>query len=723
MKLTERLRNSVRSLAAGNTQKPEFERELGVSGDFTALYNREEQRKDKVTVEDYRKMLDNDGTVEAIYNLITWTIKSANYKFEAKDGGTKELQLVEDNFLRAPHEGGMSTPFDLVLGDMLRAIAEGFRLYERVWKLQDGKVMYKKLAPRDASTVKLKRDDNGGFDGAHQEVWNGTTRIDVNIPVERCFLFTYSKEREFLYGRSAFRSAYYHYDRKHKLYYLQQLGGEVAAVPGKKLTVPDAVLENEAKRDAAMGAVQDFGGIDSAILLGQGWTLEEYKSTPIDLQKAIDHHDTLIARSILAQFLVLAGSSTGSYSLGESDKENFLRAIGGVMKQIEWHINTFVIPDLIRYNFANGKTPVFTFEDLDQTKKERLGKAFEMLLSSSTESIPEDVIKGIVKEVATDLGFDTEKMNLELPEAKPVDPPSDNNQDNQDPDNSDEVISNSDDSDSIDLADDQYERALTDAEKRVNLSELSRKMQTSEERLKQDVAAFFATTKDETVKKLTKLLEKGDLAKVDSFELPSFKPYKKLLSEAMMEQYLLGKRSAADEVSIKIPQTPSKSRQYLNTQVAAIIDKQVSDLTFKVKAEITKELRTARLDDERELGISEVMARIAGVFTTFVDSSVQTGLAVSLVGALNLGRQDSFAASNDIDRMQYSAILDGRTTSMCKALDDSVVTYEEYLATPWKPPVHFNCRSIWVSILKDDSFKPDFRPIPARPGGQSAPLI
>lgn len=722
MKLTERLSRTVRSLANGQPKKPELERELGVSGDFTALYNREEQRKDAVTVEDYRKMLDNDGTVEAIYNLITWSIKAANYKFEAKDGGTKELQLVEDNFLRAPHEGGMSTPFDLVLGDMLRALSEGFRLYERVWKLEGGQVMYKKLAPRDASTVTLKRDENGGFDGARQQVWNGTNRIDVTIPVERCFLFTYAKERDFLYGRSAFRSAYYHYDRKHKLYYLQQLGGEVAAVPGKKLTVPEAVMNNEAKRDAALGAVQDFGGIDSAILLGPDWSLEEYKSTPVDLQKAIDHHDTLIARSILAQFLVLAGSSTGSYSLGESDKENFLRALTGVMKQIEWHVNTFLIPDLIRYNFADGKCPIFKFEDLDQSKKDRLGKAFDTLLSSSSDSIPGDVIKGIVTEVATDLGFDVEEMNLELPGTEPVDPKDPPQPPSDGDGNDDQAISNSDDSDSKNLADDQYERELTDAEKRVNLSELGRKMKTADERLRADTAAFFDGMKDETVKKLTKLLEKGDMKALDSFELPSFKPYKKLLEHAMMEQYLLGKRSAADEVGIKIPQTPSKSRQYMSTQVKTIVDKQTADLSFKVKAEVTKELRTARLS-ERELGISDVMARVAAAFGAFVSNPVETGIAVSLVGALNLGRQDSFAASNGIDRMQYSAILDGRTTAMCKALDDSVVTYEEYLSTPWKPPVHFNCRSIWVAILKDDSFKPDFRPIPAKPGGQSAPAL
>ena len=117
------------------------------------------------------------------------------------------------------------------------------------------------------------------------------------------------------------------------------------------------------------------------------------------------------------------------------------------------------------------------------------------------------------------------------------------------------------------------------------------------------------------------------------------------------------------------------------------------------------------------------MARLAVAFTSFLNSSVGLGIGVSLAGSLNLGRGDSFGASDDIDRMQYSAILDNRTTAMCTSLDSSVVTYEEYLATVWIPPVHFNCRSIWVAILKDDDFKPAYRAIPKAPGGYAEPQL
>lgn len=697
MNLFDRIRGTRR--LAEQQQKPEVGVETGVSGDFTSLYNKEEARSDTVTIADYKKMLDNDGTVEAIYNMITWPIKGADFHFDVEAGGDAELQLVEDNFMLPQHKGGMSMSFDILLGDMLRAIAEGFRLYEKVWQLQDGKYVYRKIAPRNSETITLKRDSHGGFDGAAQRTWNGSEYIDVTIPLNRSFLYTYGKDRSFLYGRSAFKSAHYHYDRKHKLYYLEQLGAQTGAVPPRKLKVPAAVANNQSKLDAAEAAADNFG-VMQRITLPDGYDLEEYKTTPMDLTKSIDHQDSLIARSVLAQFLVLGQQGTGSYSLSKDQSSLFIEALQGTMKQIEHHINSYLIPDLINYNFGSGRYPEFHFEDLDKTKKSILGEAFKTILSR--DDIPGYVIEGIAQQMADELGIETENVVS-----------SD--------DGKTEKTDASEHLGSVQLAE-TFSRQLTDAEKRVNLSDLVKKTQTAEERLLAETSAFFLSVKDDATSRLRKLLEKGDYAGLKTFKLGSFAPYRKALETAMMEQYLYGKRTAADEVGGKIPQTPSKSRTYVTQQAKAVADKQEADLLFIVKNEATKELRSLNLDD-RQLSISDVLARIAAAVITFTEKNVEPGIAVSLFGSLNLGRGDSFGASDDIDRMQYSAILDNRTSPMCRDLDNSVVTYESYRATQWVPPCHFRCRSIWVAILKDDAFKPDYQPIPAAPGGHSAPQL
>jgi hypothetical protein len=729
LNLFDRLRSGARSFASPAKPAPQ-QAEIGIAGDFNAFYNKEEFRSDTIRIEDYRRMLDNDGTVEAVYNLMTLPIMASGYHFEV-DGkaekltkGAKELQLVQDNFSLPPHQGGMSLPFELLIGDMLRGIAEGFRLYEKVWTLSNGKIVYKKLAPRDASTVHLQRDENGGFAGAFQRAWNGTEYVEIEIPIDRCFLFTYAKWRSFLYGRSAFKSAYYHYDRKHKLYYLQQLGAQTAAVPPRKLGVPDSIMNNADKLAEAEAAADNFG-VMQRITLPEGFTLDEYKTSPKGLTEDINHHDALIARSLMAQFIVLGQQGKGSFALSKDQTDLFTQALQGTMRQIEHHINAFLIPDLIDFNFGTGIYPEFKFEEIDNTRKDLLNEAFKAILTRA--DMPGYAIQNIVDQVAMELGFEATAEQLAADQAKAkadakaaaaagTDPTA--KQDPQKP----APKKNADGVEEVRLSD-GYFRSLTDAEQRVNLSGLTKQSQSAEDKLKQVASDFYSTLKDDTVKRLTTLLNKGDLAGLKQFQLGSFQSYRKALEEAMMAQYLYGKRIAADEITGKIPQTPAKSRQYITTQAAAVADKQANDLAFLVKNEATKELRKANLADTKNLGVTDIMARIASLFGLFTDSNVGTGIGVSLAGSLNLGRNDSFAASDDIDRMQYSAILDNRTTQICKDLDGSVVSYEEYAATKWIPPCHFGCRSIWVAILKDDSFKPEFRPIPARPGGITEPQL
>jgi len=101
----------------------------------------------------------------------------------------------------------MSTPLPFILSDMTRAIFEGFRLYEKVAQVIEegdykGKIGWRKLAPRDATTVALRADEYGGFMGAHQTCTFGDKTVNINIPSEKCILYTFQKEKHWLYGES-----------------------------------------------------------------------------------------------------------------------------------------------------------------------------------------------------------------------------------------------------------------------------------------------------------------------------------------------------------------------------------------------------------------------------------------------------------------------------------------------------------------------------------------
>ena len=63
--------------------------------------------------------------------------------------------------------------------------------------------------------------------------------------------------------------------------------------------------------------------------------------------------------------------------------------------------------------------------------------------------------------------------------------------------------------------------------------------------------------------------------------------------------------------------------------------------------------------------------------------------------------------------MQYSAILDDRTTDRCLSLDGRIVKPWSVAFYEYSPPQHYNCRSVWVEILEDEEFKPSIWGIPA----------
>ncbi len=195
-----------------------------------------EVRVDKLEVKDYVAARQNDDTLASLYNILTLPILASGSEIEADEADTdgEQADFIKKALLSPVHKGGMEIPMPIILADMLRGVLEGFRLFEKVYKInQDGRIIYKKLASRDSQTIMLKRGKDGGYDGAQQRTNYQGDSIDVVIPAWKTFLYTYGKDKNFLYGESAFKPAMYHYNMVHKLYYLANLSAQTGAVPPK----------------------------------------------------------------------------------------------------------------------------------------------------------------------------------------------------------------------------------------------------------------------------------------------------------------------------------------------------------------------------------------------------------------------------------------------------------------------------------------------------------
>ena len=392
--------------------------ELGVRSESTIGTYQEEERPDSLTIDNYIAMQDNDGTIRAITRLFSMPIQSTPIKILPGNNDKGERDFIEAVFMGPQYSGGMSTPLPFVIADMTRAIFEGFRLYEKVPQIiENGKhkglIGWKKLAPRDSNTVKLRADDKGGFLGCHQTATFGTRSVDVDIPPEKCVLFTFQKERHNLYGESILKAAYYHYDKKHKLYYLAHKKAEIDAVGLKILKIGKPLSEQEVSK--AETAVEQIG-VNSRVTLPAGFELEINRSpTGYDVLKLIEHHDTQMSLSTLTQAIQMGTKSTYNYTYGkgyEIQTTFIVQMLQSVMKSMEDTLNEWAVAPLIDWNFNSGSYPKIKLMPLKDTTQQFLMSIFESLIRKDPASyVTPAFASKLADEVAAILGLEVKTEN------------------------------------------------------------------------------------------------------------------------------------------------------------------------------------------------------------------------------------------------------------------------------------------------------------------------
>lgn len=392
--------------------------EIGVRTSTTIGSYEEEENPDKISIDRYIQMQDTDGTVRAITRLFAMPIQSTSIKIIQGENDKGEKDFIETVFTKPEFVGGMSTPISFVIADMTRAIFEGFRVFEKVPHIikkgkYKGKIGWRKLATRDSSTIDLRVDENGGFNGAHQQAFFGSKSVSVDIPKEKCVLFTFQKERHPLYGESILKTAYYHFDKKHKLYYLAHKKAEIDAVGLKILKILKPTNDSDiADAEEAVDSI----GVNSRITLPSGYELDidRAPSGGYDVLKLIEHHDQQICLSTLTQAMSLGTKSTYAYPYGggyDAQSLYIVQMLQSVMTSMEDTINQWAIPQLIDWNFGSESYPKIKLMPIKEESKDALIKIFQSIISKKVESINPAFLNSLTIEVAKTLGLDLKQID------------------------------------------------------------------------------------------------------------------------------------------------------------------------------------------------------------------------------------------------------------------------------------------------------------------------
>jgi SPP1 gp7 family putative phage head morphogenesis protein len=88
-----------------------------------------------------------------------------------------------------------------------------------------------------------------------------------------------------------------------------------------------------------------------------------------------------------------------------------------------------------------------------------------------------------------------------------------------------------------------------------------------------------------------------------------------------------------------------------------------------------------------------------------LDYHAETVFRTNMMSAYNEGRREIYSdpdVAGYFPALEYTAIMDGRTTEICASLDGSIYLADDPVWDTIWPPNHFNCRSTVVTINKYD---------------------
>lgn len=452
-------------MARTRSSKPQNPmQEIGVASDYVkqGYLKMDEfipQLRGTKAIKKYREMRDNDPIVGSIMTAMDMIIRAIETKFvPPEDKKSDEAAKEAVKFMKQVFDDMEGTMEDF-LSEVVSFLTYGFSISEVTYKRRlgrastrpehhskydDGLIGIRKLAPRAQWTIdRFEVSENGDILGVYQNaVGNFGTAF---IPVDKMLHFRTVMSNNDPSGRSVLRNAYksYHYANNLETIEAIAVEREMNGLPIGK--VPAEYLSDNAS-PAQKKFVQDYMNIlrnvrqneMSFILLPSdvyqndngsatqtpkvSFELAASKGTrDIDIDKVIRRHQHNIARTVLADFIMLGGSDRGSFALSQSKTDLFLRAIEGFTKAISSVINSQLMPRIWALNgFDFDVMPVFQFGKVSPVDLEELGR-FIARLSGANEDLFRDeaILEDILDKVDMPLPKDMSKITApkEVPQA------------------------------------------------------------------------------------------------------------------------------------------------------------------------------------------------------------------------------------------------------------------------------------------------------------------
>lgn len=650
--------------------------------------------------------------------------------------------MIEDCYAGALTDG---------LNAIEKAMWQGFSLTEQIFSQfeYDGLTFWglQELKPKPFDTFFPVVDEMGQVSRWIQRGGLGTREITLDMT--KFVYYRYNPDMDEHYGWSDLRSAYRGYISKDitikfmNIFVERLAGGFPIAKPKEGRTITRGSTEWV----ELVSIMRNITG-KSSIILPEGIDLEvvSVSGSQVDVfVKAIETHDLSMAKALLMPNLLGMSHSgqTGSYSQSETQFDVFMIIGDEEANRLEDALNEQVFAPLGRINFADGVAPKFRFKPLSRRKRQAALDTWASLLKGGAVEASETDERHIRKMLDFPEKGEPLKKDVPTPAIVPAPVPAPQRPADEPP----EPVGRSD----------QEERmirmkrlglsveAFARAEQRVAFAVIDRQSQA---RVQEHVPSVEFALSEMVAEGVARIEEQSigsdpkSVDKIAKFDFDGFRLRK--LSTQVIRSLRSGLDIGEDHARREIAAAKKESdfvRLVSMDRLGDLAEQFLRAKSFTIAGDLktgaVREIRNVLLNalkyswTQREVQRNIYKALAAGGYLS--GSTVAEALGMddlrALAEELNLQgnlaahrldtviRTNMFEAINEarfntftdpeldgfVVAMEYSSILDGRTTSICRHLDGRVYAADNSrIWNVYRPPNHFNCRSLLVPVTVVD---------------------
>jgi SPP1 gp7 family putative phage head morphogenesis protein len=660
----------------------------------------------------------NDDMVKAAMALKKQFVIASGYDVCSPEGMPEDWEVTE--FVEAALKR-MEDSFQNKLLHILTALDYGFSVTEKIYEPADGKLWLKKLVTAAPHDISFKVNEFGEVTGIDQY---GAMRTDVrNAPLGKFVIFTWDSDFSNPYGNSDLTAAHRPYIMKAQAYNWMAIMLEKYGIPPiflhyDQASIPVDVqpLLNKAISDWQSGGFGVFPRGENKDSV-EFYTPELSGQVSTVFIPAFQMFNQDIARALLMPGLlgVTPDAAEGSYARSQTHFDVFMLVVEHCRRQVEeCVVQEQIIKQLVDLNFPGVKDyPQFRFRPLSDDVRADLITLWGTLTGQrvvQTTPADEDHIRKQLKFPEMTAAAESMPDPVER-QASPYGPqPEPAPGDKEDKPDDTEEMGDDDAEAEAEFTNDQ--RTLTKYELKVSFSKIERDLDELQAGHLARLLAAFDDMKT-AVEADIRATWQPTLEYATSYQkLPKSDALLTRISDMLSEGMQRGRASLISELPGAKFAEASMPDADLDDALAYLRAKSfwVSGVTDqKILADVRQALLQGVSNGDT---LSEIMDRLRDIFAPYVEESrdengvllnpsrLETIVRTNLIDVYNQGRLVQGEQANEyLEGWQYSAILDTRTTEVCRHLDGKVFEAGDKRVHALRPPRHFNCRSVMVPIV------------------------